>query len=84
MKKLNENNLDRILTEYNNMNAEDKKRCDEKLNSLLNKGYNIERILSGNLHIPIDITNDGCTADGILKRTAGMDTQTLRKKYPMM
>ena len=67
------------------MNAEDKKRCDEKLNSLLRKGYNIKQILKGHLHIPIDILSNGaCTADGILKRTAGMDTKTLREKYPMM
>ena len=57
---------------------------DDKLNKLL-EIYTLIQILKFNLHIPIeDVSGGGCTPDGILKKTAGMDTQTLRKKYPMM
>ena len=57
---------------------------DDKLNKLL-EIYTLKQILKFNLHIPIeDVSGGGCTPDGILKKTAGMDTKTLREKYPMM
>ena len=52
---------------------------------ILLEKYTMEDIKKFHLDVPIEILSNGaCTADGILKRTAGMDTQTLRKKYPMM
>ena len=57
---------------------------DDRLNKLLENNGLVD-ILKFNLHVPIEeLSGGGCTPDGILKRTAGMDTKTLRKKYPMV
>ena len=67
------------------MNIDELNNIDnDRLNKLLESNSLVD-ILKFNLHIPIeDVSGGGCTPDGILKKTAGMDTQTLRKKYPMM
>ena len=58
---------------------------NDRLNKLLLENNGLVDILKFNLHVPIEeLSGGGCTPDGILKKTAGMDTQTLREKYPMM
>ena len=57
---------------------------DNSYRILLEK-YTMEDIKNFKLDVPIEeLSGGGCLPAGILKKTAGMDTQTLRKKYPMM
>ncbi len=67
------------------MNIEELNNIDnDRLNMLL-ETYSLADILRFHLHIPIEeLSGGGCTPDGILKKTAGIDAKTLRKKFPMM
>lgn len=56
---------------------------NDRLNILL-QTFSIAEILRYHLLVPIEeLSGGGCTPDGILKKTAGMDAKTLHKKYPM-
>ncbi len=67
------------------MNIEELNNTDnDRLNMLL-ETFSIAEILRYHLLVPIEeLSGGGCTPDGILKKTAGMDAKTLRKNLPMM
>jgi len=66
------------------MNIEELNIDNDRLNKLL-ENNSLADILRFHLYVPIEELSGGsCTPDGILKKTAGMDAKTLRKKFPIM
>ena len=65
----------------NNKLNYDPSLCYAKRRILLEK-YSMDDIRNFHLHIPIEILSQGgCTPKGILKKTAGMEAEDIRKHF---